>query len=242
MKKYAFLSLLAVLALGACDDDDDPTGNNQTAQVRVVNATSATTGTNNFGTVSLFRGSGTGTQVAGGIAAGSSSGTVNATACSPTLTVPAGSQTLNFRATASTTNAASVTHTFVAGKRYLVILTGNNNTGLNAHVVEDIQENATTGNRRLRFFNASSTAGDIYATATTTGTPTGSPTAGGLAARAASSYVPVPTANTGLRIYNTGTTTTARQSLTLNTTNFPASGNAWVFFTEAGAFQVNACN
>ena len=240
MKKYAFLSLLAVLALGACDDDDDPAGTGGTAQVRVVNATTATTGTNTYTSVSLFRG--TSTQVVGGVAAGSSSGTVNASACSPTLTVPAGSQTLNFRATGQTTNAASVTHNFVAGKRYLVVLTGNNNAGLNATVVEETQENATSGNRRIRFFNASGTAGDIYATANTTTAPTGTPTAGGLAARGASSYTAVPTANTGFRIYNTNTTTTARQSLTLNTTNFPASGNAWVFFTEAGAFQVNACS
>lgn len=240
MKKYAFLSLLAVLALGACDDDDDPTGNTQTAQVRVVNATTATTGTNNFTSVSLFRGA-TGTnQVVGGVPAGVNTSTVNASACSPTLTVPSGSQTLRFRATGGSTDAASVTHNFVAGRRYVVVLTGNNNTGLAARVFEETAANATSGNRRIRFINASSTAGDIFATPTTTGTPTGTPTA--VAAGAASDFVSVANANTGFRIFNTGTTTTARQSLTLNTTNFPASGNAMVIFTEAGAFQVNACS
>ena len=237
MKKYAILSLMAVLALGACDDDDDPTGNNQTAQVRIVNATSATTGTNTFTSVNVFRGN---DQLVGGVPAGVSTSTVNASACSPTLTVPTGSQTLNFRASGQTTNAASVTHTFVANRRYVVVLTGNNNTGLNAKVFEETTGTAASGNRRIRFFNASSTAGDIFASPTTTGAPTGSATVAGLATRTESNFIDVPNANVGFRIFNTGTTTTARQSLTLNTTNFPASG-AMVFFTDAGAFQVNAC-
>src|SRR5687768_3244898 len=162
MKKYAFLSLLAVLALGACDDDDDPTGNDNVAFVRVVNATTTTTGTaNTYTAVNLYRGN---TEVIAGVAAGT------ATTCTQFEEIPAGNQTLHFRTTASAAQVGSVQHNFVAGKRYTIVLMGHNNTtGLQAKVFED--ENLTvppTGQRRIRFINASTAAGngDIFTLAT----------------------------------------------------------------------------
>ena len=235
MKKYAFLSLLAVLALGACDDDD-PTGNPGEAQVRVVNATTTSgTTTNNFATVGAFRGN---TQIVGGIGSGTAS------TCSETFEVPAGQQTIHFRTPGNATQHAAVQHNFQANQSYTIVLYGTNNT-VQARVFPDVAANATTGNRRLRFINASAnaTAGDVYARpSTATGSPTGAATASNMGSGQASDYFNVATANNMFEFYNTGTTTTPRQSLTLSTTGFPTSGNAMVLFTDTGAFQVNACS
>jgi hypothetical protein len=239
MKKYAILSLMAVLALGACDDDDDPTGNPQTAQVRIVNATTATTGTNTYTTASLFR---VNDQIGSAVPAGVNTSTLNASACSPTLTVPAGSQTLHFRATASGTQVASVTHNFVAGRKYLVVLMGNNNAGLQTKVFEETQTNAPANTRRVRFINASSGAAvDVFATATAATAP-GTATTTNIASAAISNYFDVANTNNAFRFYTTGGTTTNRTNLTLNTTGFPASNNATIIMTENSAFQVNACS
>lgn len=240
MKKYAILSLMAVLALGACDDDDDPTGNNQTAQVRIVNATTATTGANNFTSVSLYR---VNDQIGSAVTAGVNTSTVNASACSSTLTVPAGSQTLHFRATGSATQVASVTHNFVAGRKYLVVLTGNNNAGLQTRVYEETQTNAGANTRRVRFINASSGAAvDVFATVDAATAPGATATASNIAAGGISNYFDVANTNNAFRFYTTGGTTTNRANLTLNTTGFPASNNATIIMTENSAFQVNACS
>ena len=236
MKKYAILSLMAVLALGACDDDDDPAGTGGTAQVRVVNATTVSgTTTNTYNSVGLFRGT---TQVVGGVAASNASG------CGTTYTVPAGSQTLHFRATGATAQVGTVTHNFVAGRRYTVVLYGTNNTVQAKVFEEETQQNAAANTRRVRFINASTnaTAGDVYATATATTNPTGSATASNIGTGAQSGYFNVANTNNAFRFYNTGTTTTARTSYTLNTTGFPASNNTTVIFTDTGAFQVNNCS
>lgn len=237
MRKYAFLSLLAVLALGACDDDDDPIVGNE-AFVRVVNATSAPTGTaNQYATVSLYRGN---DLEVSAVAAGTAS------ACAAIEEIPAGNQTLHFRTTASGTQVGQVQHNFVAGKRYTVVLIGHNNTGLAGKVFED--ENLTaapTGQRRFRFINASTATGngDIYAVATATTVPTGAATAAGLASGVASAYVNTANTNNAFRFYNAGGTTTERFSYTLDTDPaLPASNNATILFTTNGAIQVNACS
>ena len=247
MKKYAILSLMAVLALGACDDDDDPTGTPQTAQVRVVNATSMPTGTaNTFATITAFRGEGTGTSIGTAVAAGSGS------SCSQTVTVPAGTHRINFRTTGSTTeNAVINSYNFQAGKRYTILFYGTN-TSPRSVVIEDeqTQGTATTGNRRIRFINAttSTTGADIYARNTATGAPTaGSATftnvsSGNAGGTGAGMYVNIPTANNIYQIYNTGTTTTPRASYTLDAASFPASGNTTIVFTDNGAYQINACS
>lgn len=236
MKQYAFLSLLAVLALGACDDDD-PTGTNE-ALVRVVNATTAPTGTaNQYATVSLYRGNEVEVTA---VAAGSAS------ACTAIEDIPAGTQTLHFRTSATGTQVGQVQHNFVAGKRYTVVLMGHNNAGLVGKVFED--ENLTAapaGQRRFRFINASTAAGngDVYAVATATTAPTGAATAPGLASGVASAYVNTANTNAAFRFYNAGSTTTERFTYTLDTDPaLPASNNATILFTTSGAIQVNACS
>jgi hypothetical protein len=234
------MSLMAVLALGACDDDDeDPLGPSNSAEVRVVNASAGVP------SVNVFRGN---DQIAGGV------GFQSAQACSSIERVPSGNQTLQFR---STTNPAVTEDVgpfnFVAGQRYTVILYGPANN-LQAAVIADeaTPGTATTGNNRLRFINAQTTAGDIFAT-TPTGTITGNPTVanlgGGTGTTGTTMYRDIATGSTRFRLFNTGTTTgNPRGDYTLSTTGFPTSRNATIVFTDAATgqtatgFQINNCS
>ena len=238
MKKYAMLSLMAVLALGACDDDDDDSlGPTNSAEIRVVNASTGVP------SVGLFRG---GDQIIGGV------GFQVAPSCSNIERVPSGTQTLEFRATASPTTTKTVQHNFVAGQRYTVVLYGPSNN-LQAVVLQDQPSvtAATAGNNRVRFINATTTAGDIFATANTN-TPTGNPTVANLGAGASTSgatlYQHITTANNIFRLYNTGTTATARGTFTFSNTGLPEHRNATIIFTDAAtvggptAIQVNDCD
>jgi len=248
MKKYAFLSLMAVLALGACDDDD-PTGNQGTAQVRVVNATSMPTGTgNNFASINAFRGTGNGTQIGTAVAAGSGS------ACTTTaLTVPAGNQRISFRTQGSTTeNAVINSYNFVAGERYTIIFYGTNTSPRSMVIQDERTQTAATGtNRRVRIINATTNATnfDVYARTTETGFPAaGSAIAtniatGTTAQTGANMYFTVPTANNIYQIYNAGATTgAARTSFTLLPASVPTSGNVTIVFTDNGAYAIPNCS
>ena len=240
MKKFAILSLMAVLALSACDNDDDPTGNQETAQVRIVNATTGT----NFAAINALEGS---DEIVAGVAQGTGSN------CSNTYEVTAGNRTINFRTVAGgTTNQETITYNFLADHKYTIILYGTN-ADVRAMVIEDeaTQTNATAGNRRFRFINASTnnTAVDVFARPNTTGAPTGAATSSNIAsgtaaggATVANNYFNIPTANTFFQFYNTGATTTLRQTATLSTTNFPNSGNATILLTDTGTFQINNCS
>ena len=240
MKKYAILSLMAVLALGACSDDDEDTlGPSNSAEIRVVNAS------NGVPSVGLFRGS---SQLLGGV------GFQTASSCDNIKRVPAGQQTLEFRSTASASVTKSVPFNFVAGQRYLVVLYGPSNN-LSAVVLPEQSTTTTAGTNmnRLRFINATTTAGDIYAT-TAAGTITGTPTVGNLSGGGSTSgttmYQDIANTNVRFRLFNTSTTTgTPRGDYTINTTNsFPTSRNAAIVFTDAvtaggaTAFQINACS
>ena len=238
MKKFAVFSIMAVLALGACGDE--PTGTENMASVRIVNATSGTS----FASVIALDGD---AVIVSGVTAG------NATVCTTNFTVPAGSRTINFRTTASgATNVESITHDFQANRKYLVILYGTN-ADVRAMVLDEetTPEAATTGNRRLRIINASinATAADAYARTTATGAPTaGSAIATNIASGTAASsggsiYFMVPTANNIIQFFNTGVTTgTARATHTVSTANFPPNGNTTIFLRETNTFQMNGCN
>ena len=234
MKKYAMLSLMAVLALGACDDDDPVSPN--TAQVRIVNATTGAT----YASIHAFRGN---TEIVSGITAGVAS------VCATTYTVPSGSQTINFRTTAGgITNHEQIEFNFQANHRYTVVVYGTN-ADIRAMVVDDgTQTNAPANQRRLRFINASvnNTAGDVYARANTTGAPTGAATVSNIASGTAgsvggSNYVNLANTLNFFQFFNTGTTANARATYDATTATFPASANATIYFTDTGAFKVNNC-
>ena len=237
MKKYAMLSLMAVLALGACDDDDDSLGPNNSAEIRVVNASTG------IPTVGLFRG---GNQLVGGVAFQSAS------SCANLQRVPSGQQTLEFRSTASPTTTKSVTATFVAGERYTIVLYGPTNA-LEAVVLQDEKSPvaASQNNNRLRFINATATPGDVYWTAaggTIGGTANVNDLAAGASTTGATLYQNVSDANVRFRLTG-ATNTTVRGDYTINTTtSFPASRNATIVFTDAATggnttgFQINNCS
>ena len=241
MKKYAMLSMMLVLALGACDDDDNDTlGPSNSAEIRVVNAS------NGVASVGLFRG---GSQLLGGV------GFQTASSCDNLKRVPAGNQTLEFRSTASAATTKTVgPFNFVAGQRYVVVLYGPSNN-LQATVLPEQSTVVTAGTNmnRLRFINAQTSAGDIFAT-TAAGTITGAPTVGNIAGGASTSgttmYQDLPNTNVRFRLFNTGTTTgNPRGDYTINTaTNFPTSRNSTIVFTDAATggtttgFQINSCS
>lgn len=238
MKKVAVFSIMAVLAFGACGDE--PTGNENRASIRVVNATSGT----NFASVIALDGD---EVIVSGVTAG------NASVCTTNFTIRPGSRTINFRTTASgTTNLESITHDFQANRKYLVILYGTN-ADVRAMVLDEetTPEAATTGNRRLRIINASvnNTAADVYARTTATGDPAaGSAIATNIAAGTAASsggsiYFAVPTANNIFQFFNTGVGTgTPRAQHTLSAANFPPNGNATIFLRETNTFAMLGCN
>lgn len=207
MKLHIGAALLATsVLLVACDDDDDTTGtnnNNQTAQVRVVNASSASGGTD------VYIGNATAAATSN-VAAGTMGGSCFA--------VPAGNQTLNFRANGGgTTNLATTSaFNFQAGQQYTVVLTGNGTTAgsRSATVLSDNGvTSATTGNNGLRFFNATGSAMDVYVTApggalgtaSTSGLGNNTASSGGTLGGGFSSFA---TGNTQIRTFTAGSATT----------------------------------
>ena len=224
------LALLPVVLIACDDDDDGPTGNQQFANVRVINA-SPTTAT---AAVSV------GGQSLGNVAFRSGSATC--------FQVPVGSQTLTF-ASGGSNVATTPAFNFQANQNATVVLFGTGATRT-ATVFADNFSAAAAGMNQIRFVNAQGTAGDVFVTTPTgavTGTPSASIAAGQASTGGSVGFLAFPTANTRIRLFNTGATTgTPRADLTL--ANLPASRTSTVVFTEAGtpagatAFQVDPCS
>jgi hypothetical protein len=226
----ALVLALTPLVLVGCDDDDDgPTGTQQFANVRVINASPTTASA----TVSV------GGQSSAPVAFRSGSATC--------LQVPVGSQSLTF-ASGGANVATTAPFNFQANQNATVVLFGTGATRT-ATVFADNFSAAATGMNQLRFINAQTAAGDIFVT-TPTGNVAGTPSAS-VAASAASTggsvgFLSFPTANTRVRLFNTGTTTgTPRADFPLGT--LPASRTQSIVFVEAGtpagatAFAVDPC-
>lgn len=232
MKHHLSRLVLALtpLALIACDDDDDgPTGTQQFANVRVINA-SPTTAT---AAVSV------GGQSLGNVTFRSGSATC--------FQVPVGSQTVTF-ASGGSNVATTSAFNFTANQRATVVLFGNTGTARTATVFQDNFADAQTGMNQLRFINAQTAGGDIFVTTptgTVTGTPSASVAAGAASTGGSAGFLPFATANTRVRLFNTGTTTgTPRADFTLST--LPASRTQSIVFVEATtpaerAFAVDPC-
>ena len=212
--QFRYIALLAVstLALAACDDDEI-TVPTQTASVRFVNASSTNATAN--GTVA-------GTAMASNIAFQSGSA-----AC---VNVPAGTQTVGFTSSTGTAIGGGASFNFVGGQKYTVVLYGNGNT----QVFTDEFNAATTGNNNIRFVNATATAGDIFGT-TATGTVSGTPTRANLGAYSSTgtsgtaSFGSYANTNTRYRLFDVGTTATARGDVSLGT--LPSNNTTTVIFT-----------
>jgi hypothetical protein len=229
MKRFPFLPLLALLALNACDDDDDPTGNDDVALVRIVNAAPEAANAS----VNVFEGT---DQLVSGV------GFQTASACSNLIELEPGQHTLAFRRPASATvDIETETFTFAANETYTVVLYNSGNN-LDAFVLQDDQPaTATAGNNMVRIINATNTAGDVYVT-TPAGTVSGTADISNLAAGAATTsntFRPFPTAETRFRLTGVGNTT-VRGDRELQ--NVPSSRMTTVVFTEvsSGGGTVNA--
>ena len=196
----ASLAALSIVLVGCGDDDDNGTQPQQTALVRVVNASSSTA------TADVFVGNQS-TALGSGIATG--------TAGASCFQVPAGNQTLNFRQGGSTTNIASATpFNFMAGQRYTVVLIGTGTTaGSRSAVVLTDDASVTapaTGQNAIRFFNAMGTTGNVYVTAP--GATLGAASQTGLATNTATTggpggYTTYPVGSSQVRVFTGGTTT-----------------------------------
>ena len=151
--KLRLTALLALfpLALAACgDDDDDPTGPAQTAQVRFVNAGTFAAGTD------VFVGNG-GSAITSNLGVGG----VGA-AC---VAVPAGNQILTFRQTGTNTNiATAAAFTFQPNQSYTVVLNGSGTNGQATILSDNAAPTAGANQNAIRFFNASGAAMDYYLT------------------------------------------------------------------------------
>lgn len=228
LRTLPFVLALSSLAVLACDDDD-PSGPQQFARVRLVNASSSTAnasaaiGSANLGSIA-FR-----------------------TASANCAEVPVGNGSIAFSSGGAVVATAPQTN-FLANEKYTVVLYGTGATRT-AVVYRDNFSAAAAGTNLVRFINAQQTAGDVFVT-TPTGAITGTPSAA-LAASAATTggsagFLSFATANSRVRLFNTGVTTgTPRADLTLE--NLPTSRAVSVVFVEAGtpvgatAFQVNPC-
>jgi hypothetical protein len=229
--KLGMLILSSAVLVLACDDDNDPTGNN-TARVQFINAAAGTATTDvMLGTETLA--SSIGFQ----------------TGSSTCVEVAAGSHVLNFTS-AGNILATTQSFSFEAGQQYTVVLGGIGATRTTL-IVPDAFTTPSAGSNALRFINASSTAGDVYVTAPAAALGTAAVAAlGANTATGGSSglnaYMPFPTTNTQVRFFNTGTTTgTPRADITL--ANLPSSRVTTVVFTNAATvggsavLQINPC-
>ena len=236
MKRLALLPFAALIALTGCDDDDDPVAQQLYAHTRVVNASPVPAHANarmfaddeRIGAIFTF---------------GSSS------ACN-TLTVPEGLRNINFR-TADSTLIAEAEYDFVSGVDYVVALIPNPAVAGAARVAvfeEEYPGTVTTGMNAVRAINATSAPGEVVVT-TPTGTVTStSPTRVTLAPGGSTGgavFDEYPTANTRVRMYNVGTSTSPVGDHTLLTVG--ADRTTTVVFTTptverpVTGLQLNRC-
>jgi hypothetical protein len=186
------LTLLATLAVSACNNDDEVTAPATTADLRVVHASPDAPNVDVLvdNTAAL-------TNVA-------------YKAASTYLQVPSGSRNLKVRATGTTTVVIDQTATLNDGSAYTVIATGRV-ASIAPLVLTDDQTSPAAGNVRLRLVHASPAAGnvDIYVTAPTADITTATPTLANVAFRVASNYLEVPAGTYRVRITPAGTKTVA---------------------------------
>jgi len=231
------VTLCATLTvLGACDNSKS-TSPSPTANVRVVNASSSTTGLN---------------ATAGSQSLSSGLNFQNTNATATCTVVNSGSQTLNFTSGSSSTSIGSVTYNFLPGQNYNVVYYGTNNVV----VYPETFTAPATGSMALRFINATGSAGDVFLT-TPTGPVSGTPTVQNLAAGSVSGFnsssAPggtfvntYPTANTRVRLFNVGSTTgTPRADFTIGTMAANRVGTVVLTPAPSGGsttgFLVNSC-
>jgi len=222
------LALLTLVAVAACNDDDEALTVANAASVQFVNAGTA-------GTVFGTNGS---TALSTSLATG---------AASSTCVLVAPGSSLGFSESGISVTSSSST-SLVAGQRYTAVLTGTG-TSRTMFVLPEITGTITTGNYGLRIINATSQTGNIFVT-----TPTGSATGTATSTLGASTatggttgtngFMLTPTANTRVRFFGTASATTPLADYTV-TNGTSGSATTVVFANNATggviAFTVPQC-
>lgn len=236
--------LASLAAVAACSSDkNNNTGpNNSTANVRIINASSSTTGLN---------------AMAGNTSLASGLNFQNTNMQASCVAVPAGTQSINFSSGSSTSSIGSVSnYNFQAGQNYTVVYYGNNN----AVVYPESYTAPTTGNYAARFINATGGPLDIYTSApSATLSSTSTPAVSGLAAGSVSGYNSTtatggtfssyPTGSNYIRAFSAGANAgTATPVGTYTIGSMSTTGAQTIVFTpsnsgngNATAFQFNSC-
>ncbi|HJU90244.1 MAG TPA: DUF4397 domain-containing protein [Gemmatimonadaceae bacterium] len=215
LKRFTSLvAIAAAFAMGACDDDDDATGIDEIATVRIINAASATQSLD----VRLED-----ELLVGNIAFGSSS------ACQE---VPAGSQDFVFRSSGSTTDLGTFNADLTQNTSYTLVFNG----GTAVDLLTDDAPAPAAGQASIRFFNATGGAIDVHATAPGSNAFGATPTAANIAADASSAFVTFPLTNNRIRVTAAGST--ANVLLDIPALNIPTGGIANVILTENAAGDV----
>ena len=144
---------------------------------------------------------------------------------------------------------AQVTHAFAENASYVVVLVENAGT-FKAVVVAD-DATAPSGSNGLRFINATATAGDVHVTSPGEAPAASTLAAGNLASLATANNPSLPyifrsETATNVRLFDAGTTATARSNVTLAGTGPRRLTNVIftppTFAADPGAIQVNACS
>jgi hypothetical protein len=182
--------MLSATALVACDDDS--TGPEQVAQVRVVHASP------DAPNVDVLVDD---TQVLTNVAYRAASGF---------LEVDAGTRRLRVRATGTTTTVIDASPVLADGGSYTVLATGLL-AGIQPVVAQDNLTDPAAGQVKLRVIHAAPAAAgvDVYATAPGADINTATPVLTNVAFRAVSDYLVVPAGTYQIRVTPTGTKTVA---------------------------------
>lgn len=238
----SFLALASVFSVAACSSDNNTGPSNNTANVRIINASSTTTALNAMsGTTSLA----------------SALNFQNTNMQATCAAIPAGTQTINFTSGSSSSNIGSVAnYNFQAGQNYTIVYYGNNN----AVVYPESFTAPTNGNYVARFINATTSPMDIYVGAPgSTLTSTSTAAVSGLAAGSVSGlngtagaggvFASYPTGSNFVRAFSAGANpSTATATATYTIGSMSSTGAQTIVLTSpnsananATAFQVNSC-
>lgn len=188
MTKRGFYALLLPLALaaGACDDEDT-TGIESQAQVRVVHASA------NAPNVDVLVNNDV-------VLTG-----VPYTQFSDYLAIDAGAQRFRVRATGTTTTVIDVTPTLNANASYTVLAIGPV-SAIEPLLLQDDRTAPSAGNAKVRIVHAAPAAGsvDIYVTDPNASLATATATLSNVGFRAASGYLTVPAGTYRVRVTPAG--------------------------------------
>ena len=229
MRLLARVLLLSTLALTLACDDDNAIAPRSFALVRMFDAAAVDTLGLLFGTAEFPR------------------VTARFRTTSDCIQVPAERQRFRFRQIRATADLATLDTALVAGSRYTIVVAGTAQPRTAVLLQDAFTPPDTSTSILVRFINASSTPGDVHATAPNA-TP-GAPTVANLpviGTGAAPAFITIPKASTQIRLFDPGITTgTPRANITL--TGLPANRVTSVVFLDAGtpagatAVRVDPC-